>query len=269
MSRPVMDIDLTENHLWKAGEWPGRDALKVRAHVVHVQDGYQANSIQWAQGKNPKAGAANFYIDTDGATVMVVDPLTQAPWANGIPVDGNGDPIDSATELPAHLQDLLKPGAPNANWVTLSYELAGFPDSPSFPTSQQIAQVILLIAYYQRLIGADPLTILPHRAFSRWEKARCPGSHVNFDTIYAGVRALLAGDGGDAALAEYHRRNIGRLGPMLFAGTLARTWGGRKVAVCRYGVIAYDPKGGVTDITDRAMDDLVTYWEGDKSLHRY
>lgn len=184
--RDEIVVRRTRVNTYEPGSWPGRSACRVRALVMHVMDGTWDGSIGWAQNPASKA-SFNFGIAKDGRIAEVVDPDTQAPWANGIV---NSDD----TDLPAHLHDLLSMQV-NANWVTISIELEGKPAQEDFPTSAQLSAATRLAAWLCQRYGLTPTleTILPHRAFSTRERPHCPGPRLDLPQLVAAIHQELAG----------------------------------------------------------------------------
>lgn len=257
-------IALTPHNIWQAGAWPGRAACPIRAVVFHVQDGTQAGSITWAN--NPVSlASAHVYIDRDGGDVLVVDPEgPHAPYANGI--------LDAAdTNLPAALDDLLD-HAPNANWVTLSLELAGRPFDPWFPSDAQLATAARWAAWACDRWGFAPSweTFTRHRQYSVRMRPNCPGPRFDMGAMIARAAILLEGGTpmptDDELLEAAWRERSMTLGEKRFAGTLNRSWGG-KALFCARGVIVVND-GAVQDVTERVLDDAATYATIDGSLVR-
>lgn len=259
--------------------WPGRLAMPVRALVLHVMDGTWSGSISWAH--SPESEASFHYgISRAGAIAEVVDPFGAfAPWANGIPVDTNtGRLLIEQTDLPAHLRDLLRPGGPNANWVTISIELEGRPADRDFPTEAQYVAAAQLAAWLCSRTGLtpNPETLLPHRAFSTQQRSRCPGPRFSFGRLITDTAARLTGSGADpwaaakALLEQAWWADRRGLGDKVAFDLLRRPWGDERnepkaMLRCRNGVLIV-VGGQVHDVTARALEDWSVEAARDGSL---
>jgi N-acetyl-anhydromuramyl-L-alanine amidase AmpD len=175
----------THVNTFEPGAWPGRQRCPVRALVIHVMDGSWEGSIGWAH--NPQSEASfNYGISKSGQIAEVVDPDTQAPWANGI-IRGDD------TDLPRPLADLTSLTT-NANWVTISIELEGKPFAADFPTEVQYRTAARLAAWLCRRYGLTPTaeTMLGHRQFSLASRPNCPGPQLQFDRLIAETQRELS-----------------------------------------------------------------------------
>lgn len=249
----------------------GRAGRAARAVVVHIAEGSEAGTIAWF--RNPASQvSSHFLVCLDGRIRQFV-ALTDTAWANGVL---NAPDVASSPVIEAWAATPPDPAWPAGlpNLESVSIELEGMTaDDPPPPQWASLGRLIALVC---QAVGIPPRrdAILGHDQIDSRNKRDCPGLTVGqwADLIVAVQRELEPDGQEDAALEAYWQAHRGVLGEQREpgAGKLARVWGGEKVLLLERGVLAVDRDGVVTDITQRALDDLVSqYWREDGSLIVY
>jgi N-acetyl-anhydromuramyl-L-alanine amidase AmpD len=179
--------------------WRGRQSHAVRAVVLHVTQGPIGNeynaTISWFE--NPASQvSAHFLTSPTGNITQFVDTFDSA-WANGATYYASqstfpkGWTWQGAGWYCAHKHkiaptwQLVEPGV-NPNLSTISVENAGQSGKP-ISAAQMGALVGLLRwlgAVHPALLPYVPgKTLIGHNAIDNVDKAFCPGSAFNLDTI--------------------------------------------------------------------------------------
>ncbi len=247
----------------------GRAGHSPKAVVVHIAQGSEGGTISWFL--NPESNvSSHFFVCLDGRVRQFVK-VSDTAWANGVlqaPHVQSSPVIMSWSKTP---HDPSWPaGLPNLESISIELE-GNYQDDP---TVQQWRSLVTLIAVLcvDNAIPAERGYILGHYQITSRDKKNCPGLSVaQWDKLVRDVQEQIPMNGADAALEAYWLEHKDVLGEKRVpgAGDLDRDWGGEKVLCCERGILAYE-NGVVTDITQRAMDDLISgYWLPSNALILY
>lgn len=131
-------------------------------------------------------------------------------------------------------------------------------------------QLTMVRQVCDQLLAINGLARSEVRGHQEESPTACPGTLMQ-DFVLPYRATAPSAPNLDAALESYWFTNKPRLGEKRQpgAGTLARDWGGAKVLLTDRGILAADEDGRVREITARGLDDLVTYWKADGSLHLF
>lgn len=150
--------------LTPVNHWTGRGGRAIRAIVIHITDGPDAESaVGWFH--NPASEvSAHYVIGLDGAIYRIVAEADGA-WANGrLNKPDMNNPI-----VASWVRDGINP-----NLETISIEMAGHPASTK--PAAQWASVLWLVADIRRRRGivADRTHTIGHYQIDSVTRARCP-----------------------------------------------------------------------------------------------
>jgi N-acetyl-anhydromuramyl-L-alanine amidase AmpD len=247
----------------------GRAGHTPKAVVVHIAQGSEGGTISWFL--NPESNvSSHFFVCLDGRVRQFVK-VSDTAWANGVlqaPHVQSSPVIKSWATTP---HDPSWPaGLPNLESISIELE-GNYENDPSVAQWRSLVTLITVLCI-DNAIPAERGYIIGHYQITSRDKKNCPGLSVaQWDKLVRDVQEQMPMNNADAALEAYWQAHKDVLGEKRVpgAGELSRTWGGEKVLLAERGVLAYE-NGIVTDITQRAMDDLISlYWTKDGSLILY
>jgi N-acetyl-anhydromuramyl-L-alanine amidase AmpD len=154
-----------------------------RAVVVHIAGGGWAGTLSWL--RNPASTASShLVIGEDGAVAQLVS-FDDSAWTNGLTWKA-GRWRNARGKVVLSTWRLLE--APiNPNLQTITIELVGVHTKPR-PEQQRRALVTVLVWLAQQLGWASyevGETLIGHYHLDPVDRPRCPGPHVDLETIAA------------------------------------------------------------------------------------
>lgn len=168
--------------------WPGHHGR--RAVVLHITQGGFESSIRYMRD----TGTSSHFVVSTGGSVAQLVSVDDSAWGNGLSWDG-AHWVCPHQHIVVPRWGLLANGDPNPNTTTISIEHEGM-SGDAQPAAQRQATVDLLVWLAQQFPELAPYqtgrTLIGHGWLDPIDKAFCPGSGIDLDTIATLANARLS-----------------------------------------------------------------------------
>lgn len=179
----VATVDITRHLLTNSAYgFPNRGgrrriAPRVLA-VIHITDNEKnqtrdaaMNERNYANRRNSDGPSAHFYLNRDGTGVKAINPIRYAAWSNG----DVRDPDLTNRGVQRLLSMRNRKGFNVNEGVGIEIECVGYADPEGQITSEQVAQLARLIAWYSGrfALPINRNTVLTHSDINSVSRNRC------------------------------------------------------------------------------------------------
>lgn len=157
-----------------SNKWRGRRYGPPDAIVIHTMDGSVFATDHWFQSPLNLKSSAHYGVGLVEDAIHEYVDIRDTAWGNGILETGNHWPFSDGI---------------NPNWLTISIETEGKPDTPV--TDSMFDRVVWIC---QQAISEYPsiMYLMTHSAISPISRPRCPGPRWTEPQLYTEEPSRLA-----------------------------------------------------------------------------